>query len=196
MTECCCISLGNCSTTSYKVPKTYFKKIISRLKSKLPDDPEWCGSHQSYFRQVTCISCHERKPRRDLRLSLPHIPTSYVGEKICTNCITDSVLPHTPKKSVKRKLENILKEIIDEKYSIIPVEARFYNQIISGEKSHKWFSTKVGTEYLGKIVLMRAKTPDTACRLIIGAVILGPLILRLNDQKVNLCCMSCVFFCS
>ena len=35
------------------------------------------------------------------------------------------------------------------------------------------FATEVSEEYLGKIILMRAKTPDHKSRMIVGAVILG-----------------------
>ena len=192
--------MGPCTTTRYKVPKKYSERVISRIGKDLPDDSEWCGSHQSFFvikQQTLCICCKEKKPRRDLRSSLAHIPSSRVGEKICTSCISDPVPPTPQKSPVKKKLKKVVADVIDQKYSIIPVETKFYNQIINGEKPHKWFSAKVSKEYLGKIVLMRAKTPDAACRLIIGAVILGQLdpdAKRPKGEFMFCLCLSYVFF--
>ena len=80
--------------------------------------------------------------------------------------------------------QHMVKRLLDSPCAIIPIEAKWYNQIASGTKCHKWFSRKIGTDYLDKIILMRIMTPDKMSRVVGGAIVLGqhdPLAHRARD---------------
>jgi hypothetical protein len=115
-----------------------------------------------------------------MRPALSYLSKCHPGDRICNHCTKDPVPVSVPAPVVKKpltpnlgKIIRLVKKTIKKEIFIMPVATKWYNMIISGEKPYKFFSRKVNQDRIGKIVLMRAVTPDSKSRIVVGAVILG-----------------------
>ncbi len=162
--SCCCASLGHCSQGMHKVPQSRLVDLAARLGQDLPEGSFWCHMHWKFITitlRVTCVACKQVKPRGSLRVA----KSGLVGDRICTACLSFPRIDLGP----------TVASVIKKPYFIMPVESKWYSMIITGAKSYKFFSRRLGKQSIGRLVLMRACTPDGKSRMVIGAVILGEL---------------------
>jgi hypothetical protein len=158
--------MGSCTQELRAVPQNFFEGLSSRLGIAIEDKSKWCNTHRLFFSvtiQRRCAFCLVKKPSTSLRSAMSWRSNSNPLEKICTAC------------TIKPEPLSIafLQTLIEEDFFIMPVATTWYKMIIDGKKLLKFFAKKVSQKSIGKIVLMRAVTPDQKSRMIVGAIILG-----------------------